>query len=151
MNKEQLIKNIASLADKWEGLTIEKQEDKVFEEYNELLEAKKLGDIEEIKKELADVIITMIVLDELKKFHHQKFGVYLNYLKRWVYLIDEINDEVIKNKMYDFHDSVSTYFIHSLNNTATQYNLNVWECLEYKYNIVAKREGKVINGTFVKN
>lgn len=142
MNKEQLIKNIASLADKWEGLTIEKQEDKVFEEYNELLEAKKLGDIEEIKKELADVIITMIVLDKLQK---------VNYLKRWIGLIDEINDEVIKYKIYHFHDSVSTYFLYSLNNTATQYNLNVWECLEHKYNIVAKREGKVINGTFVKN
>ncbi len=34
MNKKQLIENITSLADKWEGLTIEKQEDKVFEEYN---------------------------------------------------------------------------------------------------------------------
>lgn len=141
MNKEQLIKNIASLADKWEGLTIEKQEDKVFEEYNELLEAKELGDVEEIKKELADVLITMVVLDKLQK---------VNYLKRWIGLIDEINDEVIKYKMYDFHDSVFTYFLYSLNNTATQYNLNVWECLEYKYNIVAKREGKVINGTFVK-
>lgn len=140
MNKEQLIKNISSLAYKWEGITIEKQEDKVFEEYNELLEAKRLGNIEEIKKELADVLITMIVLTELDGGGSRA---------SWIFLIDEIEGEKLID--FDFQDSVFEYFIFSLNQTATQYNLNVWGCLEHKYNIVAKREGKVINGTFVKN
>lgn len=138
MNKKQLIENIASLADKWEGLTIEKQEDKVFEEYNELLEAKKSGDIEEIQKELADVIITMIVLTKLQD----------NNLPAWVNVLDEIGEGFYND--FDFQDSVFEYLIFSLDRTVTEYNLNVWECLEYKYNIVSKREGKVINGTFVK-
>lgn len=140
MNKEQLIKNIASLADKWEGLTIEKQEDKVFEEYNELLEAKKLGDVEEIKKELADVLITMVVLSKLQN----GFGIQ----GEWVEVVDYIQTGV--GVYCSFTDTVSSYIVVKLNKTARQYNLNVWGCLEHKYNIVAKREGKVINGTFVK-
>jgi|SRR5690554_6049650 len=140
MNKEQLIKNIASLADKWEGLTIEKQEDKVFEEYNELLEAKKSGDIEEIKKELADVVITMMVMDKLQ-------GVF--NVADWILVVDVITSP---KGIYtlSFQDTVSYYILYKLKQTATQHNLNVWECLQYKYNIVAKRDGKVINGTFVK-
>lgn len=139
MNKEQIIKNIASLADKWKGLTIEKQEDKVFEEYNELLEAKKSGDIEEIKKELADVIITMIVLDNLRIF----------MINEWVSVVNNINlKEYVKP--FSFENSTSYYILSKLKQTATQYNINVWECLEYKYNIVAKREGEVINGAFIK-
>lgn len=141
MNKEQLIENIASLADKWEGLTIKKQEDKVFEEYNELLEAKKSGDIEEIKKELADVIITLVVLSRLQ----DGFGIQDD----WVEVVDYIQTGV--GVYCNFSDTFSSYIVVKLNRTATQYNLDVWECLEYKYNIVAKREGKVINGTFVKN
>lgn len=144
MNKEQLINDIASLADKWEGLTIEKQEDKVFEEYNELLEAKESGDIEEIKKELADVLITMIVLDKL-------IGD-LSDPPEWVEVIESISNlQEYTHIDCDFLDTVSSYIAVKLNKTATQYNINVWQCLEYKYNIVAKREGEVINGTFVKN
>lgn len=141
MNKEQLIKNITYLADKWEGLTIEKQEDKVFEEYNELLEAKKSGDVEEIKKELADILITMVVLSKLQN----GFGIQ----GEWVEVVDYIQTGV--GVYCSFTDTVSSYIVVKLNKTATQYNLDVWECLEHKYNIVAKREGKVINGTFVKN
>lgn len=140
MNKEQIIKNIASLADKWEGLTIEKQEDKVFEEYNELLEAKKSGDIEEIKKELADVITTMIVLAKLQG----DFDIQDD----WVEVVDYIQTGVSLD--CNFLDAVASYIAAKLNKVAIEYNLNVWECLEHKYNIVAKREGEVINGTFVK-
>src|SRR5690554_6498593 len=122
MNKEQLIKNIASLADKWEGLTIEKQEDKVFEEYNELLEAKESGDIEDIKEELADVIITMVVLTKLQD----------NILLAWVIVLDEIGEGFYND--FDFQDSVFEYFIFNIDRTVTEYNLNIWECLEYKYN-----------------
>ena len=140
MNKEQLINNIASLADKWEGLTTEKQEDKVFEEYIELIEAKESGNIEEIKKELADVIITMVVLDRLRG------GFNVDAFVKCVDLIS--GSELLRS---DINDDLIIYIVTKLNQTATQYNLNVWECLEYKYNIVANRKGEVVDGTFVKD
>ena len=140
MNKKQLINNIASLADKWQGLTIEKQEDKVFEEYNELLEAKESGNIEEIKKELADVVITMVVLTKLESIFTTR---------KWVEIINHIQNDSPTEGC--FTSSVFSYLFQKLDKTATQYGLNVWECLEYKYNIVANRKGEVVDGTFVKS
>ncbi len=97
-------------------------------------------DIEEIKKELADVIITMIVLSKLQDV--------FDIQGDWVEVVDYIQTDVDVD--CNFLDTVSSYIAVKINNIAVQYKLNVWECLEYKYNIVAKREGKVVNGTFVK-
>lgn len=84
----------------------------------------------------------MIVLSKLQ----DGFGVQ----GEWVEVVDYIQTGVGVYCSFSA-DTVSSYIVVKLNKTVAEYNLNVWECLEHKYNIVAKREGKVINGTFVKN
>ncbi len=139
MNKKQLIENIASLSDKW-GLTDAKvQEKKIFEEFGELMSDVLNDNLEGVKKEFADVIITMITLNEMTMSLE---------VDDWIELIDYMgNADIFPLKM---HMVVDEYLVYSLFNTAKKYNLDPWECLENKYNIVSKREGELINGTFVK-
>jgi len=38
-----------------------------------------------------------------------------------------------------------------LTNLATLEDMKIEDCIDYAYNEIAKRKGKMINGTFVKN
>lgn len=42
-------------------------------------------------------------------------------------------------------------YVNYLNDIAINYNLNFVECIDYAYNIISKRTGKMIDGSFVKD
>ena len=48
------------------------------------------------------------------------------------------------------HDRLYLY-VNYLNDIAINYNLNFVECIDYAYNTISKRTGKMIDGSFVKD
>lgn len=48
------------------------------------------------------------------------------------------------------HDRLYLY-VNYLNDIAINYNLNFVECIDYAYNTISKRKGKMIDGSFVKD
>ena len=49
----------------------------------------------------------------------------------------------------DINDMIYLY-VRFLNNVANFYNLKLTDCIEYAYNTISKRKGKMIDGSFVK-
>lgn len=48
------------------------------------------------------------------------------------------------------HDRLYLY-VNYLNDIAINYNLNFVECIDYAYNTISKRTGKMIDGSFIKD
>lgn len=114
---------------------------KVFEELGEVSKELLSNDKEKLKMELGDLGVTIIIL----------FWQTKNKLS----LKDDIkiqadNDfflQLIGKCLYDADKRILSY----LNALCVKHNTTLIECLEMAYNKIAKRKGKTINGTFVKD
>ena len=62
----------------------------------------------------------------------------------------EIAAAMARNDMYELQDAIGDTIV-TLIILAQQHELEVAECLEAAYNVIAKRTGKMINGVFVKS
>ena len=63
--------------------------------------------------------------------------------------IGEVADALAKNKPEELKDGIGDVIV-TLIILAQQQGLSVEECLEYAYNEIKDREGKMVNGVFVK-
>lgn len=61
----------------------------------------------------------------------------------------EIGEALTKNKPEELKDGIGDVIV-TLIILAQQQGLSVEECLEYAYNEIKNREGKMVNGVFVK-
>lgn len=76
-----------------------------------------------------------------------------NALKQFAKFISEageLGDAMIKHNIEDTIDALGDVQV-TLIILADQLDLNYDECLESAYNVIAKRTGKTINGTFIKD
>jgi len=131
----ELIKKVAGLKDKWGLNNAERQELKIFEEFGELCKAELEGDIEEIKDGIGDVFITIIVYFAIIQ-------------ASYIYLFDVLKDEYY-TRIFHLHSSFE-YILFKTKIIAKKHNLDIEKCIETEYNKVSEREGKTVNGTFIK-
>lgn len=149
------------------GLTehgiMDAQFDKIHEEIMELREAMDENDILKIKDAIGDIFVTLIVAKqmELKDYEKIQRGIYY-------YILDKITHHTPKDIMYfllkDFEKLdfirnkgtyVSTKLVNSMIGTlflaSKTYGMDLIDCIDHAYQIISKRTGKIINGSFVKD
>jgi NTP pyrophosphatase (non-canonical NTP hydrolase) len=120
----------------------EKQYLKYLEEVGETARAVLKNDLEGIIDGFGDIAVTVIILSkqlgENIKTEFRTKEVEMNEGFEW--FMDEISSYQIDEKVLYFIDGVSSYYGHSIK-----------DCLNTAWNEIKNREGKLINGTFVKN
>ena len=62
----------------------------------------------------------------------------------------ELSKSILKNEEEEFIDAIGDCVV-VLTNLAALKGYNIEDCINSAYNIIAKRNGSMINGTFVKN
>jgi len=132
----ELIKKVASLKDKWGLNNAERQELKIFEEFGELCKAELEGDIKEIKDGIGDVFITLIIYLSIEGYH--------------VWEINEILFDIVFYHPSLTESKANNYVLSKTYLIAIKRNISIEKCIETEYNKVSEREGKTINGTFIK-
>lgn len=118
----------------------------------------------QIKDSIGDIYVTLVVSTYLVSER-----TYLTFRKiktskdqtvnvSWLYYIRELKSQ--DAKLFDVFTSTEATFIdievrlasyvNFLDMIAQNYGLELAECIEYAYNIISKRKGEMIDGTFVK-
>ena len=118
----------------------------------------------QIKDSIGDIFVTLVVstylvserpyltFRKIKTSKHQTVNV------SWLYYIRELKSQ--DAKLFDvFTNTEATFidiearlssYINFLEMVAQAYGLELVECIEYAYNTISKRKGKMIDGTFIK-
>ena len=120
-------------------------------------------DVEVVKVELKQVceeIIEKNNFDLIREWAQEK-GIYdkgdakTQYLKL-IEEIGELSKSILKKDKEEFIDAIGdcvvvlTNLAHLGNKYFEDKNISIESCIESAYNVIAKRKGKMINGTFVK-
>lgn len=139
---------------------------KVIEEFGELCEGIKEQDEDKIKDGIGDAYITLICLNMqlnagVKVNESINFAIKIYYELKISYLdafdiINEINiqngklsQSILKNK-YENNKINISMVIEWITYLCLKLGLQVDDCLNFAYNEIKDRKGKLINGTFVK-
>ena len=64
--------------------------------------------------------------------------------------VGELGQSILKNDPEEFMDAIGDCVV-VLTNLAALNDLNIEDCINGSYQVIAKRNGKMINGTFVKD
>lgn len=139
---------------------------KVIEELGELCEGIKEKDENKIKDGIGDVFVTLICLNMqlnagVKVNECVNFAI-INYYDRSLsfidkyFIVNEINihigklaQSILKNK-YENHKININMVIDWITYLCLNLGLQVDDCLNFAYNEIKDRKGKLVNGTFVK-
>ena len=62
----------------------------------------------------------------------------------------ELAEALLKKDRKEIYDAIGDMIV-VLTNLATLEDMKIEDCIDYAYNEIASRKGKMINGTFVKN
>lgn len=175
-----LIKEWAKEKGLLEHGTIEAQHIKTVEEVNETIQAilnyRRTNDekhLTEIKDGIGDIFVTLVVGSELGidlGVDKMKFAMFIlndndkafnEFINRRVsehqLLFDLMNicielDDETKAITPNIYDSYKiSYSIACLYRVCVKYNLDLLGCIDYAYNQIKGRTGKMVNGTFVKD
>lgn len=148
MNREEKLKDLIEKVEIWaEERNLIKHENagrqylKFLEETGELARAILKNDVPEIIDGFGDSFVTIIILAK-------QLGIKLDTTIYKVDLHESIN-------LYEFVNLASPYavveeFIDVINLVAESHGYDLVKCLEVAYNVISKRKGKTINGTFIK-
>ena len=118
----------------------------------------------QIKDSIGDVYVTLVVSTYLVSerayltFRKIKTSKQQTVNVSWLYYIRELKSQ--DAKLFNVFTSTEATFIdievrlasyvNFLDMIAQNYGLELAECIEYAYNIISKRKGEMIDGTFVK-
>lgn len=118
---------------------------------------------DEIKDAIGDVYVTLVVASDIhglpvyEIFKNVKFREYDSYhWQRYTNLLRVYDCELYFSCVYEDSPRYNTpeilnNYIDFLNSVAVEYNFTLVECIEYAYNQIKERTGKIIDGTFVKD
>lgn len=118
----------------------EKQYLKFLEEVGETCRAILKQDREGIIDGFGDIAVTMIVLN-LQIRSISEFSIY-EIDSNWTF------GDLVRRVQPDF---INPMAMQCLNSLCHQQGLDLVECLNSAYNEIKNRQGKLVNGTFVKN
>lgn len=118
---------------------------------------------DEIKDAIGDVYVTLVVASEIhglpvyEIFKNVKFIEYDSYhWQHYTNLLRVYDCELYLFCVYEDSPRYNTpeilgNYVDFLNKIAVEYNFTLVECIEYAYNQIKERTGKIIDGTFVKD
>lgn len=118
---------------------------------------------DEIKDAIGDVYVTLVVASEIhglpvyEIFKNVEFDEYDSYhwqyytnllrVYDWELYLACVNED---SPRYNTPATLSNY-VDFLNSVAVEYNFTLVECIDYAYNQIKERTGKIVDGTFVKD
>jgi hypothetical protein len=118
---------------------------------------------DEIKDAIGDVYVTLVVASEIRGlpvheiFKNVKFREYDSYHWQHYTNLLRVYDGMLylscvneDSPHYNTPETLNNY-IGFLNSIAVEYNFTLVECIEYAYNQIKERTGKIVDGTFVKD
>ena len=150
-NREEKLKDLIQKVEAWaEERNLIKLENapkqylKFLEETGELARALLKNDVPEIIDSFGDVLVTVIILAK-------QLGKPLS-----TNLYSSSYDVEGELSPYEFVNLLSTYYVSEeiidvIDLVAKSHGYDSVECLEVAYNVISKRTGKVINGSYVKD
>lgn len=118
---------------------------------------------DEIKDAIGDVYVTLVVASDIhglpvyEIFKNVKFKEYDSYYwQHYTNLLRVYDCELYLSCVYGDSSRYNTpetliNYIDFLNSIAVEYNFTLVECIEYAYNQIKERTGKIVDGTFVKD
>lgn len=118
---------------------------------------------DEIKDAIGDVYVTLVVASEIhclpvyEIFKNVEFREYDSYhWQRYTNLLRVYDCELYLSCVYEDSPHYNTpetlsNYVDFLNEIAIEYNFTLVECIEYAYNQIKERTGKIVDGTFVKD
>ena len=118
---------------------------------------------DEIKDAIGDVYVTLVVasgihgLPVYEIFKNVEFSEYDSY--RWHHYTNSLRDYdwelyfscAYEDLAYCNTPEILEKYVDLLNEIAIEYNFTLVECIEYAYNQIKERTGKIVDGTFVKD
>ena len=95
----------------------------------------------------------MKTYDKIREWAEEK-GIYSNsdLKSQFAKLMEEVGElahSILKNDDEEFIDAIGDCIV-VLTNLAAMKNHKIEDCVDSAYNVIKKRTGKMINGTFVK-
>lgn len=114
---------------------------KILEEVGETARAILKNDIPEIKDGIGDIAVTIIIYYSI-----DKESINLDYIKD-----KEFNNQLCFESLLIHINAYSTVVFMPLENLATNNNTTLKECLNLAWNVIKDRQGKTLNGNFIKN
>ena len=118
---------------------------------------------EEIKDAIGDVYVTLVVASDIhglpvyEIFKNVEFREYDSYhWQHYTNLLRVFDCELYLSCVYENSQRYNTpetlnNYVDFLNSVAVEYNFTLVECIEYAYNQIKERTGKIVDGTFVKD
>lgn len=118
---------------------------------------------DEIKDAIGDVYVTLVVASEIhglpvyEIFKNVKFREYDSYHWQHYTNLLRVYDGMLYlscvNEDSPYYDTpgILKNYVDFLNSVAVEYNFTLVECIEYAYNQIKERTGKIVDGTFVKD
>lgn len=155
---EELVKKVIEWGEEkgiFENSTPEKQFLKTMEEVGELASAINKNDLAEIKDAIGDIVVTLILQMAMhglhvpsKKYPIRETDHFLDMvcLNREIWELGRYIANNEKSSIFVFRNSF--LFISGISNS---FNLSLEECLQSAYDVISKRNGKMVNGIFVKD
>lgn len=137
-----------------EGATTElAQFGKTMEELGELATAIRKKDKEGIKDGIGDVMVTLIIRKQLINIESGTDD-YIGILPADIIASGFIEHDILRRLRYVARFCASSnavvYAAHELEKLAVACGTTLTDCLEYAYNSIKDRKGKMINGVFFK-
>lgn len=164
---EDLIYRICDWADE-KGITANSdtshQLDKTFEEMHELMKAMRENNIEEINDAIGDIAVTLIVGYYLQVKDKYIVADELLFYSDAYNLVNAHYDDIrslIVNRYFIVCNNIPTYntidvkyfneIFGVLEALSEKYNTTLKDCLAMVLDVITKRQGKMVNGVFVKS
>lgn len=125
---------------------IEKQTLKVLEEIGETAGAYLKGNREELIDGIGDVAVTLIILGAMRG---HEITILDFQRDNQTFLMSVVEATTFYSQDLDEHYLKMAYT--HLDLFAKSQDLELGDCLQSAYNVIAKRTGKMVNGTFIKD
>ena len=108
---------------------------------------------DEIKDAIGDVYVTLVVASEIQGLPVYEIFKSIEFSSEfdsyhWQHYTNLLR--VYDGVLYNTPETLGDY-VDFLNSIAVEYNFTLVECIEYAYNQIKERTGKIVDGTFVKD
>ena len=133
---------------------------KLVEEFGELQDARNKGDKTKIIDGIGDCIVVLINLTKMcdcnmSKYEHllpviQQFPT-VEVERRFAADLGKISNAIVKNEAEALIAHFCDIFYSDVRQIAIYHDLDSIECLEFAYNEISGRNGKMIDGVYVKD
>lgn len=133
---------------------------KLVEEFGELQDARNKGDHTKIVDGIGDCIVVLINLTKMCGCSMSKYEHLLPVIQQFEQVVAErrfaadlgkISNAIVKSEADELIAHFCDVFYSDVRQIAIYHDLDSIECLEFAYNEIAGRKGKLVDGVYVKD